>query len=94
MVWRKGALSHLESYCKYISEFFPMAAEKVRNVIFETAENLRYHPEKYPIDKYRKNNTGDIRAFEKYSLRVAYQITDTQIRILRVRHTSRNPQQY
>ena len=48
----------------------------------------------YPLDKYRKNNDGSIRAFEKYSYRVAYQITKTEIRILRIRHTGREPLSY
>ena len=57
-------------------------------------ENLKYNPEIYPLDKHRKNNKGDIRAFEKFSLRVAYQITKKQIRIIRLRHTSRDPLEY
>jgi len=58
------------------------------------AESLKDNPEIHPLDKYRKNNKGDIRAFEKYSLRVAYQVTPKEIRIIRLRHTSRNPLRY
>mgnify|MGYP000533413668 FL=1 len=50
-----------------------------------------HNPEIYPLDKYRKNNNGTIRAFEVYSYRIAYQITKSEIRILRVRHTKREP---
>lgn len=64
------------------------SAKKVRDTILDTAEHLKDNPEIYPLDKYRKNNDGSIRAFECYSYRVAYQITPTEIRILRLHHVS------
>lgn len=63
----------------------------MRDKIFDLAENLKQNPEIYPLDKYRKNNDGTIRAFEVYSYRVAYQVTSSEIRILRVRHVKREP---
>ena len=94
VVWRKGAYSHLEKQYNHIKKDSLKSAKKVKNTILSIAENLKDNPEIYPLDKYRKNNKGDIRAFEKYSLRVAYQITEKQIRIIRVRHTSREPLEY
>ena len=94
VIWRKGALSHLEKNYRYIKKESLQSAEKVRDTIFDIAESLKHNPELYPLDKYRRNNKGDIRAFEKFSLRVAYQVTEKQIRIIRLRHTSRDPLDY
>jgi len=52
------------------------------------------HPECYGPDKYKLNNDDTYRAFEKHRYRIAYRVLDTEIRILRVRHTSMEPQGY
>jgi hypothetical protein len=44
-------------------------------------ETLKENPEIYPLDKYRNNNKDDNKAFEKFSLRVAYQVTELEIRV-------------
>ncbi len=94
VIWRKGALSHLKKNYNYIKKQSPESAKKVRDTIFDMTQDLKHNPEIYSLDKYRKNNKGDIRAFEKFNLRVAYQVTKKQIRIIRVRHTSRDPLEY
>ncbi|EZH71283.1 hypothetical protein ATO12_11005 [Aquimarina atlantica] len=94
VIWRKGALDHLNKNYNHIKKDSLQSANKVRDTIFDMAEALKDQPTIYPLDKYRKNNKGDIRAFEKFSLRVAYQVTKTEIRIIRVRHTSRDPLDY
>lgn len=91
VVWAKLALKQLQKSYFYIREESPQSANKVRDAIFRAADNLKNNPEIYPLDKYRKNNDGSVRAFELYSHRIAYQILHKEIRILRVRHTSRNP---
>ena len=91
VVWRKLALKQLNKAFNYIKRESLQAAKKVREEIFVKTEELKYNPEIYPLDKYRKNNDGTIRAFEVYSYRITYQITTYEIRILRVRHTKREP---
>lgn len=91
IVWQKLALKQLNKGYNYIKKESPQTAKKVREDIFDKVENLKYNPKIYPLDKYRKNNDGTIRAFEVYSYRIAYQITKYEIRILRVRHTKREP---
>ncbi|MGB0879741.1 MAG: type II toxin-antitoxin system RelE/ParE family toxin [Polaribacter sp.] len=91
VVWRKLALKQLNKAYNYIKKESLQSARKIRKEIFDTAENLKYNPEMYPLDKYRKNNDGTIRAFEVYSYRIAYQIKKSEIRILRIRHTKREP---
>jgi plasmid stabilization system protein ParE len=48
----------------------------------------------HPPDKFKLNNTGNYRAYEIYSYRIAYRILKDKVRILRVRHTSREPLKY
>lgn len=45
----------------------------------------------FPLHRLRKNNNGSFRAFEKYNYRVSYKVGITQVIILRIRHTSREP---
>ncbi len=94
IVWRKLALLQLKEAFDYIKKDSLQSAENVRNAIFSATDNLKYNPEIHPLDKYRKNNDGTFRAFEIYSYRIAYQITKSEIRILRVRHTKQEPLGY
>lgn len=94
VVWSITAQKALENYCNYIKEESVQSAEKVKIDILQITKSLSKSPTRYPLDKYRKNNKGDIRAFEKYSLRVAYQIKEKEIVIVRVRHIKRNPLEY
>jgi len=66
----------------------------VRAEIMKAVDELPLNPEKYPPDKYKKDNPGNYRAFEKYSLRVAYKHTNEEIRILRIRHVRQEPKPY
>lgn len=94
VVWSKTAQQALEKYCSYIKEESVQSAQKVKTEILRITKSLTKAPTRYPLDKYRKNNEGNIRAFEKYSLRVAYQVKENEIIILRVRHIKRNPLKY
>ena len=91
VVWRKLALNQLNKIYKYVKKESELSAKKVVKDIFDTADKLKDNSEIHPLDKYRKNNDGTIRAFEVYSYRVVYQVTKSEIRILRVRHTKREP---
>jgi len=77
-----------------ISETSPTNAEKVRTGILNITRNLPDNPERYPKDKFKKDNTGNYRVFEAYSFRVAYRYTDKVIKILRVRHVKQEPKYY
>jgi plasmid stabilization system protein ParE len=94
VVWDKKALNQLKEAYDYLKEKSVVAANKVRTTILNEAKNLNKHYDVYELDRFKENNDGTFRAFEQYSYRVAYRITATEIRILRVRHTSREPQDY
>jgi plasmid stabilization system protein ParE len=92
--WDKHALKQFNKAILYIAEESIQNAENVRIDILAKIDELLSHPEKYPLDKYKLENDGYYRAFELHRLRVAYFFGTNVIRILRVRHTSREPQEY
>jgi plasmid stabilization system protein ParE len=94
VVWDLKARNSLRKQLEHIKKDSPQAAEQIREDIFELIENLTKHPEIYPVDKFKFENTGNWRAFEKHNLRVTYYVTDSQIRILRVKHVKQDPQYY
>jgi plasmid stabilization system protein ParE len=94
VVWDKPASASLQIAYDYIKEDSPVNAERVREAILKITKGLSDHPEKYPPDKFKEANVGNYRAFEKYSYRVAYKITEQEIIILRVRHVKQEPKGY
>ncbi|HRP57499.1 type II toxin-antitoxin system RelE/ParE family toxin [Agriterribacter sp.] len=93
-VLSKRASAELVKVYKYIYNNSPQNAAKVRDEIIDVTINLPKHPEFYPPDKFKKNNDGSWRAFELHKYRISYRVTKTEIRIVRVRHTSRSPKGY
>jgi plasmid stabilization system protein ParE len=71
-----------------------LQAERVEEIILTSIQKLNPNPEVHPPDKFKKNNAGQFRSFEKVSLRIAYKVTDNQIRILRIRHVKQEPKEY
>ncbi len=51
-------------------------------------------PKIFKADGLKKDNDGTVRVFTVYHTRVAYQIKEDRIVVLRLRHTSREPQEY
>ena len=79
VVWNLRASQDFKKLYSYIHDQSPANAEKVRRGITQIVDNLPKNPEKHPPDKYKKNNPGNYRAFEKYSYRVAYKHTGKEI---------------
>ena len=94
VIWSKKGSLQLKEALSDLKEKSPKSALKVKREILKTARELSLHPEIYSLDRFTKNNDGSIRAFENYSYRVTYQVEETQVLILRVRHTSREPLEY
>jgi len=69
VVWDVQARNSLRTQIEHIKEESLQTAEKVRVDIFELIESLATHPEKYPVDKFKSDITGNWRAFEKHGLR-------------------------
>jgi plasmid stabilization system protein ParE len=95
IVWDKQALDYFKAAIKFIRRDSPQNAELVKNKIREAVNDLPDNPQRYPADKYRKKNKDDsYRAFEIYRFRIAYFVSKDQVRIIRIRHTSQEPQDY
>jgi addiction module RelE/StbE family toxin len=93
-VWTPQAIAELKKAFEYISQDSPQNAKKVVDEIIAVADKLPGQPEMFPLDKYKKDNDGSWRAFEKFHYRLSYRITKKEIRIVRMRHTGRTPLQY
>lgn len=94
VVWNNNASLYFKKAYEYIKEESQINAEKVRNGIVKMIDSLPANPTKHPPDKFKKNNPGNYRAFEKYSYRIAYKHTENEIRILRIRHVKQEPKEY
>lgn len=94
VIWPARAEKQLNKAYEYILESSYQNAEKVKEAILVSTRKLAKHPEKYPPDKYRKDNDGSFRAYELHRYRIAYRITEKQTIILRVLHTSMEPIYY
>lgn len=94
VLWDKPAFEALQKIYNRIKEDSPTAADKVRDGILKSIRSLMVRPEKFPPDKFKTDNDGNFRAFEKYSYRVTYKITDEEIVVLRIRHVKQEPREY
>lgn len=90
-VWSNQAKAELQKAYLYIELESTKNAAMVANDIVDITINLPKHPEKYPLDKFKQDNDGSWRAFEKHGYRISYRVTLTEILIIRLRHTSRSP---
>ncbi|EOR95602.1 plasmid stabilization system [Arcticibacter svalbardensis MN12-7] len=94
VVWSNSAKAELRRAYEYITFDSLQNAQLVRDTLIDLTIDLAEHPEKYALDKFKKDNDGTWRAFEKYHYRVSYRILKDQIRIVRMRHTSKSPLTY
>ena len=94
VVWTNRARKNLKQVYDYIREDSPQNAYKVVEAISTAVYKAIKNPEVYRPDKYKINNDGSYRAFEKHRYRVVYRFNKDTIRVLRVRHTSQEPLKY
>ena len=94
VVWNKEAEHSLQRAYRKIKEDSVQNAEKVRRELLSETRRLSDHPGLYPLDKYKRDNAGNYRAFEKHSYRISYRHTEKEVRILRVRHVKQEPRMY
>ena len=92
--WNRKALQQFDEAIAYINARSPHSADKVQKDLLAKIDGLLKHPERYNLDKYKKDNNGSFRAFEIYHYRISYRYKKDEVRILRLRHTSMNPTTY
>lgn len=69
--WDTQARQQLRALYLFIQKSLPQNAEKVRADIISVTDKLPFNPEIYSLDKYKDDNDGSFRAFEKNRYRVA-----------------------
>jgi plasmid stabilization system protein ParE len=84
----------LRNIIYYIKSESGNTTTKLKTEILDTFKELAKNPERYPLDRFKLDNDGSYRAYEIYHLRMSYQISEFQIRVLRIRHTKRSPLGY
>lgn len=94
VIWAKNARLQLKKIISFIKKDSVQNAENVRNEIFSSTKQILAHPTKFPVDKYKKNNKGNFRAYEIFHCRISYEITETQINIVRIRSTHQDTKKY
>ncbi len=92
IIWSKSAQKQLEKI--YLHTFKKSKSKNISNKVIDAIYNsvtiLRTNWEIYELDEMKIPNDKNYRAFEIYNYRISYKIT-SEIHILRIRHTSRNP---
>ncbi|WP_300600228.1 type II toxin-antitoxin system RelE/ParE family toxin [Niabella sp.] len=94
IVWNELAKNELKRAYEYILKDSYQNAVKVRQEIIDAVLSLPGQPDKHRADKYKTNNDGTWRAFEVHHYRISYRVKNSQIRIVRLRHTNRSPRPY
>ncbi len=94
IIWDEIAKTQLKRAYNTILKDSYQGAITVRDGILDAVDGIPKQPHRYPADKFKIDNSGNYRAFELHSYRVAYKITDENIQILRVRHVKREPLEY
>ena len=94
IVWSDDAKKQLRQAYKYIEQDSLQNAINVRNDILALIKQIPVYPEKFSPDKFKINNDGTYRNFEKHRYRIAFRVLANEVRILRVRHTSMEPLLY
>ena len=96
IVWDRKALDHFKEILSYLAKQSDQAPKIVKDAIVARLEIIKTNPLICELDKLKDHPNKDFRAFVIYSYRVTYQIKQSakEIRVLRVRHTSREPLDY
>lgn len=94
VVWNNRAIEQFRITYEWIKRDSLTNAERVKTGIIKLIESIPDNPEKFPPDKFKKNNKGNYRAFEKFSFRISYKHSPKEIIILRFRHVKQEPKLY
>ena len=93
--WNKTAIKQLLDIIQYIEENdFENYAETLEKEILARIRVLPGTHSHQSLDRFKLNNDGSYRAFEVDRYRISLRVLTTEIRILRIRHTSRLPRQF
>lgn len=96
IIWTHGAdadLSYAFLNLLEESESFETTTRVIEE-IYDSTAILATAPEIYKPDAFKRNNRGNIRAYEKHSYRVSYLVEEDAVYIIRVRYARKEPLEY
>jgi plasmid stabilization system protein ParE len=96
IVWDFEALHQFKEIIAYLKEQSSEAPGIVKQAILDQLTLIKDNPLICEVDRLKSPKDKNFRSFVVFSYRVVYQIKseNNEIRILRVRHTSREPLGY
>jgi plasmid stabilization system protein ParE len=97
VVWNIEALGQLKEILEYLEKQSNQAPKIVKQAVLEKIKVIKINPLICESDKLKRPSFDkEFRAFVVYSYRISYQIKIDikEVRILRVRHCSREPLGY
>jgi plasmid stabilization system protein ParE len=96
IIWDRKALDHFKDILTYLEKQSRQAPKIVKDAIISRLDVIKTNPLIAELDKLKDSPNKDFRAFVVFSYRVTYQIKSDakEIRVLRIRHTSREPLGY
>jgi plasmid stabilization system protein ParE len=96
IIWDRKALDHFKDILTYLEKQSKQAPKIVKDAILSRIDVIKTNPLISELDKLKDSPNKDCRAFVVFSYRVTYQIKSDakEIRVLRIRHTSREPLGY
>lgn len=96
IVWDRKALDHFKDILTYLEKQNKQASKIVKDAVITRLDIIKTNPLICESDKLKDSPSKEYRAFVVYSYRVTYQIKSDlkEIRVLRIRHTSREPLGY
>ena len=96
IVWDRKALDHFIDILTYLEKQNSQAPKIVKEGIVTRLNVIKTNPLICELDKLKYPPDKEFRAFVVFSYRITYQINSdkNEIRVLRIRHTSREPLGY
>ncbi|QPH41581.1 type II toxin-antitoxin system RelE/ParE family toxin [Pedobacter endophyticus] len=90
--WNKSAVKQLLDIIQYLEENDELEyAERLESRILSKIKSIPILINTFQQDRLKRENDGSFFAFEIDSYRISFRHLRDDIRILRIRHTSRRP---
>jgi plasmid stabilization system protein ParE len=96
VIWTNHAIAELnKAFLDLLEQSESLeTTTRIIDEIHESALILATNPEIYKLDTLKDNNKGNIRAYEKHTYRISYQIEKEAVYIIRVRYARKEPLGY
>ncbi|MES2138824.1 MAG: type II toxin-antitoxin system RelE/ParE family toxin [Bacteroidota bacterium] len=96
IIWDRNALDDFKEILSFLSKQSSQAPKIVKDGILSRLEIIKTNALICETDKLKDKPSKEFRAFVIYNYRITYQIKIAmqEIRIIRIRHTSREPFDY